>query len=251
MARTPLIAFCAAAVTAAALFPAEASGQRSPRAEFPEAHLTFELFAGLANYGRFLEEYPIDFDDDLSLLGQREVSADNALAIGASFGVRVWEKTGVRLGFTFSPTELKFEDDSGIDSDFLDEDDLADLNVFVLSLEIIQFLLDPNRRWSPYASAGITANWWNLGDDGSGEIVAVDETQFRWGGMGALGVQYRANRNLGVRLEVATMALGNPFDGNSSYRTTTGIAFDEPGHVRLSRITLALTYSTLKDRRRR
>ncbi|HEX6940785.1 MAG TPA: hypothetical protein VF158_15320 [Longimicrobiales bacterium] len=238
-------AIVAAVLAGAALLPAEGLAQRTrrpPRGDFPDAHITVEVFGGLADYGRFLEQ----FASSDGFTGQREVTASTALALGAAVGAYPWEKTGVRLGFTWSPTDIEFEDDSGTDVDILDEDDLADLSVYVLSLDVIRFLLDPSERFTPYASGGITAAWWHLGDD-DGEILAVDETHFRWGGFGSIGLQYRATRHIGARLEVATMGLGNPFDGNNAYRTATGVTFDEPSTVRLTRITLAVTYSFLKD----
>ncbi len=231
------------AVLAGAVFlPDDAAAQR--RGQFPDARFTVEVFGGVADYGRFLEQYAI-VDD---FFGQRELTASTALALGVSVGAFAWEKTGVRLGFTWSPTELEFKDDSGIDVEVLDDDDLADLSAYVLSLDLMRFLLNPSRRFAPYASAGIAATWWSLGDDGGlDEILSGDDTHFRWGGMGSIGAQYRVNRNIGVRGEIATMGLGNPFDGNDAFRTATGLTFDEPSSVRLTRITLALTYSFLKD----
>ncbi|HEX7117899.1 MAG TPA: hypothetical protein VF212_03880 [Longimicrobiales bacterium] len=234
-----------AVLAGAALLPADGlaqRGRRSDDADYPDARYTVEIFGGLADYGRFLEQFAGDF----GLSEQREVTASTALALGASVGMFPWEKTGVRLAFTWSPTDLEFQDDSGLDIDALDEDDIADLTASVLSLDVIRFLLDPSERFTPYASGGITATWWSL-DDENGEILSEDDTQFRWGGYGAIGLQYRATRKFGVRLEVATMGLGNPFDGKDSYRTATGITFDEPSTVRLTRIALALTYSFLRD----
>lgn len=235
-------AMLAAAVSFAALLPADAEAQRMRGARFPDARFTLELFGGLADYGRFLEQYVLVVD----FLGQREVTANTALALGGSVDAFIWDRTGVRLGFTWSPSDLEYRDDSGLDVEVLDEDEVADLSVYVLSLDLMRFLLDPARRFAPYAAAGITAAWWSLGDDDAGEIITTDDTHFRWGGTGSVGLQFRANRNIGLRAEVATMALGNPFDGNDAFVTDTGLTFDEPSTVRFTRITLALTYSFLK-----
>lgn len=224
------------------LLPDESAAQRTRRGEFPDARFTVEVFGGVADYGRFLEQYAMVGE----FLGERELRASTALALGLSVGAFAWEKTGVRLGFTWSPSELEFKDDTGIDVEVLDEDNLADLSAYVLSLDLMRFLFDPSRRFTPFASAGITATWWSLGDDDSGELISTDDTHFRWGGMGSIGAQYRVNRKFGVRGEIATMGLGNPFDGKNSFRTATGLTFDEPSSVRLTRITLALTYSFLK-----
>jgi len=243
------LAMVSAAMTCAALLPTNAEAQRMRGAMFPEARFTIEVFGGLADYGRFLDQYVflLDVDEDTVLaFGQREVTAKTALALGLSVGGFFWDKTGVRLGFTWSPSEIEFRDDTGTDSEIFDEDDVADLSAYVLSLELMRFLFDPRRRFAPYVAAGITGTWWSLDEDDDDEILSTDATHFRWGGTTSIGVQYRATRNFGLRAEVATMALGNPFDGNDSFRTDSGLTFDEPSTVRFTRITLALTYSFLK-----
>lgn len=248
------LAMVGAATTCAALLPTNAEAQRMRGAMFPEARFTIEVFGGLANYGRFLEQYVVllDLDDDgvitddaVIAFGQREVTAKTALALGLSVGGFFWDKTGVRLGFTWSPSEIEYRDDTGTDVEIFDQDDVADLSAYVLSLDLMRFLFDPRRRFAPYVAAGITGTWWSLDDDDD-EILSTDATHFRWGGTTSIGLQYRATRNIGVRAEVATMALGNPFDGNDSFRTDSGLTFDEPSTVRFTRITLALTYSFLK-----
>ena len=243
------MAMVSAAMACAALLPTNAEAQRMRGAMFPEARFTIEVFGGLADYGRFLEQYAVirDVDEfEVIAFGQREVTAKTALALGLSVGGFFWDKTGVRLGFTWSPSEIEYRDDTGTDSELFDEDDVADLSAYVLSLDLMRFLFDPRRRFAPYVAAGITGTWWSLDEDDDDEILSTDATHFRWGGTTSIGLQYRATRKIGLRAEVATMALGNPFDGNDSFRTDSGLTFDEPSTVRFTRITLALTYSFLK-----
>lgn len=238
-------------LTAPVLAP-DAEAQR--RRAWPDRTWTFELFGGLANFGRFLEQYAdveiieiIDDIDDFDVLfvGQRELTAGNSFIFGGSAAYRIWDKTHARLAFSYTASELEFEDDSGTDSGLLDDDDLADLGVFVLSLEVFRYVLDPARRWVPFVAAGVSGAWWHVDDD---DEILSDGTEFRWGGTGSVGIEYRASRRWSVRAEVATMGLGNPFDGNESFRTDDGVTFDEPSTTRLSRITLGVTYALLRSR---
>lgn len=239
-----------------ALFPTAGSAQRMER-----PRLTIEVFGGLGNYGRFLEQLIDGTPPGFFLtpdIRERELTAENSFAFGGSLGIWPWEKTGVRLAFTWSNTDLEYEDDTGIDSDALDLEDLADLSNKTLSLEVLRYLLAHHRRISPYAVAGVAATWWGLDDEEDrGEIQSNDgDTQFRWGGVGGIGLQIRARDRIGVRLEATTFGLGNPFDGDDSFTTRSGrtaqlsptnprlvLPIDEPGSVRFSRYTVALTYS--------
>src|SRR5690606_8471342 len=51
------LAMVSAAMTCAALLPTNAEAQRMRGAMFPEARFTIEVFGGLADYGRFLDQY--------------------------------------------------------------------------------------------------------------------------------------------------------------------------------------------------
>lgn len=217
--------------------------------------LTFELFGGVADFGRFLEQVAIadvTMEDGVILVGdrfERELTAGTAFTFGGSVGIWPLDKTGVRLGVTWAPTEFEFDDDTPLEDDeFFDQDDVADLGVFVTSLDVQQYLLDPDEnRVAPYANAGFAAAWWNLDDDATA-ILASDDREFRWGGVGGIGVQVGINDNWAVRAEASTFGLGNPFDDDDSYRVADPVflTFDEPSTVRMSRFTLALTYNIMR-----
>lgn len=247
-----------AGIAVLALGATELAAQRvAPR-------FTAELFGGLGTYGRFLEETVVLPTNAMTvILAERELTGDNAFTLGGAIGMRVLDGTTVRLSFTWANTNLEYEDDSGLDVDTLDEDDLADLSNWILAVEVLKFAMDERHRLSPYATGGVVVTWWTLDDDDTTEIISQHDTQFRFGGVGGLGLQYRATDRIGVRLEANIFALGNPFDGNDSYvtrATITGardfpddlgmvLKLDEPSTVRFSRFTIGVTYSFGDSRR--
>lgn len=250
----------AAIAIALGLAPGDADAQwkRGRNGDDGRPKYTAEIYAGFANFGRFLEQHAlIEGAFDLAFLGQRELTADNAFALGGSIGIWPLEKTSVRLGYTWAKSEFKYEDDTGLDFDILDRDDLADINVHVFSLELLQYFLPLTRRLNAYVLAGINGAFWVLGDETRIIIIADDDVlfrsdlpngvagdnQFRWGASAGLGLQYRINERFSVRLEADGFALGNPFDGDDSFVPATGLTFDEPDRVTMGRYTLGLTYS--------
>jgi opacity protein-like surface antigen len=253
-----LSATAGAALVALTLNASQGEAQRwRGRNAWPEPKFTVEVYGGIASFGEFLEQYAIDIDDEDivlfdGIIGQRELRAGNAFTLGAAIAYRVWDKTDARLGFTWAHSELKYEDDTGLNLDFLDDDDLADFNVYVLSLEVLRFIFDHTCRLNPYLVAGINGAWWHL-DDVVNFVVGVgfprdgfvtsDQTQFRFGGSAGLGLQYRISPQFSARLEVDAFGLGNPFDGENAWVPVTGVTFDEPSHVAMGRYTLHVTYS--------
>jgi outer membrane protein W len=203
--------------------------------------VTLEAFGGVALYGRFLEQR-IGVAPTL----ERELTAGNALTLGGAVGYGLWENTSVRAEFTWSGSEFEYKDDSALGDVDVDIDDLADVDVYVASVSIQRLFGPPRMKVRPYGIAGVSANWWNLGVpsvDGPGEILPVGgETQFRWGGVGGVGLLYRAKDRFGVRLEVTRLSSGNPFDGDDAWRTATGETFDEPTTAGFTRVTLGLAY---------
>jgi opacity protein-like surface antigen len=233
------LALLGLALVAAPLEQASTQEAMAPR-------FTVEAYGGASTFGRFLEQR-------IGGAGERELTANTALAVGGSVGLRAWDRASVRLGFTWSPTELEFEDDRDLGVGDFDEEALTDLDAYVLSLEVLSLVLGEERRLSPYAVAGIAGGWWSLdGEDeaefGAGEDHATlatedGDTQFRPGGVLGTGLQLRATPRLLIRLEAATFRLGNPFDGDESFRVASGQTFDEPERVGMNRFTLNLAYA--------
>lgn len=195
-----------------------------------------EVTAGIANFGHLLEQR---FDG-----GERELSPGTTFAAGAAVSVFPYPKTWFRLGYTWAGGELEYRDDSGIDSDRLDLEDLSFLTANTLSLEVLQLLLGPEALLNPYALAGIAATLWKLEDDPPGVQVRPgdSDTLFRFGATAGFGVQLRPFDGLIFRAEVNNFALGNPFDGNNAYRAQEGVTFSEPEIVRMSRYGITVAY---------
>lgn len=255
---------------AAVLFalPGAAHGQRDterPRYRWLGMHdVTLQAYVGVSDHGRFLLQ-ALDFDlVDFGLEGitpQRKLTAERAFSWGLAVGARVLPRTHARLAFNWTRPDLEFEDDTGLDLDLFDNDDIGELTSTTLALELIRYILPEWRRFNVYAGAGILVTWWNLDDrefslivDDTiirGGIVAMDDDQTRFGGSAVLGLQYRASRRLALRLEAATYAPGNPFSGNDSYVPVTGFTIDEPSHVRQTNVRLAIAYTVGRDVDRR
>jgi hypothetical protein len=199
--------------------------------------VTLEVYAGGSQFGRFLEQQVVG-------TGDRELAAELGPVAGGSVGVAPWRNTAVRVGFTWSPTTLRFDDDTGDGSADLDVDDLEELDTYLFSLEVLRFLGGEQRRVAPYATAGVSASLWRLNEsDGGGAlIVGGEDSLWRLGGTGGLGVRVRASSATSLRLEVNNFALRNPFDGNRAFRVNSGQTLEEPELVRVSRLTLGLTY---------
>lgn len=221
--------------------------------------LTIEVNAGAADYGRFLEQARVTIEDPDLIPGgplvftsreERELTAETAFTFGGSIGTWFQDDLGVRLGVNYNPTQFVFEDDTGDGSEEFDSDEVADLSAFTLSLEVLKFLVDPEEnRFAPYANAGVAAGWWDLGEDEDGAavspIVAQEETQMRWGGVGGIGLQIGLTESFSTRIEISTFGLGNPFDGDEAFQVDDDefATFDEPNSVRLTRLTLGLAYT--------
>jgi opacity protein-like surface antigen len=109
------------------------------------------------------------------------------------------------------------------------------------------FPLSERGRFAPYTLLGVAGGWWSLdeGEEGAQGVVLTgeDDTQFRFGGVGGLGIQVRATPRVVIRLEAAQYRLGNPFDGDDAWRLASGTTFDEPETVRISRYALGLAFS--------
>ena len=232
MGITRTLALLGLALMAAPVERASTQEKMAPR-------FTVEAYGGAATFGRFLEQR-------IGGAGERELRASTALAVGGAVGVRPWQSAALRLGFTWSPTELEFENDGGLGGDELEGEGLADLNAYVLSLDVLSFFFGEDRRLAPYAVAGVAGGWWSLDEGegfGAGEILAEEDTQFRSGTVFGTGLQFRATSRLLLRLEATATQLGNPFDGEDAFRVRSGTTFDEPERVPVTRFTVNLVYT--------
>lgn len=238
-----------AALLLAATTPQEAAAQRRGRnttTRLPA--FTIEAYTGFSTFSRFIEQ-DVLMGNQLPPIGQRSLNADVAFVLGGAIGAWLWDGTAARLGYTWATTEYKYEDSSGLDRSLLDLDDLNDLNTHIISLEVIQMILDPRRRVTPYILGGLNGEFWVLGDrERDDAILTTDGSQFRWGGSAGFGLQIRASQPLAIRLEANRFILGSPFRGRTAFHPAFGLTFDKPDNVTMPRYTLGLVYTFLRRR---
>lgn len=209
---------------------------------------TVEAFGGGTLVGRFLEQRVALPDGGT---GERELTAPTSFFTGASLGVRPWSQTELRAFGAFSPSELEFEDDTGNDSELLDVDDLADLDVFLFGIGGLQYVTDPDGVVAPYLTAGLAGTVWSLDSEPlspvspgvpAGDEEDLTDDQFRLGAQTGIGFQVRVASSWSVRVEGNRYTLGNPFDGSDAFQAE-GDTFDEPSTASLTTGTVHVSYS--------
>ncbi len=217
---------------------AQGRGHRFEESERPAPlrRVSVGVMGGMFTFGRFLEQHVTG--------GDRELKAGASPGFAGSLDLNVGKQTAVRASFLYAPATLEFRDDTGTGSTRLDRNNLADLHAAVVSGDVLQFVVDQRRPIAPYAVAGFAAGFWSL-NNAADEIAggASGSRETRFGSVVGVGVQLRATPGLALRLEATSDRLGNPFDGNDSFRVTSGDTFDEPSKSDVNRISLALVFS--------
>ncbi|MDX1531727.1 MAG: hypothetical protein R3362_09395, partial [Rhodothermales bacterium] len=206
-----------------------------------QPRLSVEVFGGVSTYGRFLEQR-IDMGDAFR---DRELRARPGLSLGLAGTYRLAAKTGVRLGFTYTTSELEYFDDTGDDRDVLDSGAGANIASVVGAAEVVQYFLEGEGTVVPYAVAGVSGVLWTL--DPEGDIVAAggEDSALRIGGVTGVGLEVRPNEQFLVRVEINAATLGNPFDGPTSFGVEDAgeTVFDEPDIVTALRASLGVGYT--------
>jgi hypothetical protein len=174
--------------------------------------------------------------------GERELVAKSALTVGGSVSVSRWELSEVRVSADWTGTEIEYQDDTGDESDALDEEGLADLNVVMLQLAVVRHVVARDAPVSPYLTLGFDVAIWALDEVAGGEVGATEETQVRYGATAGIGARFAVAPRVGLKVEIDRATVGNPFDGESAFRTG-GDTFDEPSTVGALRLVGGLTYT--------
>jgi hypothetical protein len=174
--------------------------------------------------------------------GERELVAKASPTIGGTIALSRWDFSEVRLGADWSGTEIEFRDDSGIDSDALDEEGLADIHVVLAQLAIVRHITPRDAPVSPYLLLGVNLGVWALDEEPGGQVGAEEETQVRFGATTGIGMRFAASPRVGIRVEIDRSTLGNPFDGESAW-IVAGDTFDEPSSLNVLRLIGGLTYT--------
>lgn len=246
MRRGDWLRFSLAAVGIAALMAGTAvpaHGQEAEEEEKEHDPWVWEAtaFGGLAQFGDFLEQRSPDGVE-------RELTGSSSEIFGVSIGVGQWKRREVRLTGAFAPTELELQDDDATTgSDAADVSDLADLDVWIVGLEVSEFLTFlslADGTVAPYVTVGLTGAIWSL-DAPPGSPVGPgandSDSQLQFGALTGAGIRFDLPGAWGVAIEGRRYTLGNPFDGSDAF-AVEGETFDEPGSVGLTAKTVAVTY---------
>jgi opacity protein-like surface antigen len=182
--------------------------------------------------------------------GERALRGDSPFGWGLAAGFDITDKLGVRLGWTYTNTTMQFKDYSGTGSNFLDSDDLGKLKSNVAALDIVHYFVGSRSLVAPYAGAGIAGVWSSLGAEGPALITPGGSQQFNVGITANIGVQVRLIPQLFGRVEWNSMGTHNPFNGNRSYKASSGDTFDEPSRVSKTEWRFAAAYYLGKEEKK-
>ena len=174
--------------------------------------------------------------------GERELVAKASPTIGGSIALSQWDYSEVRLSADWSGTEIEFRDDSGIDSDALDEEGLSDIHMVLAQLAIVRHILPRDAAVSPYLLIGVNLGVWALDEEPGGEVGADEETQVRFGATTGIGMRFAASPRMGFKVEIDRSTIGNPFDGESAW-IVAGDTFDEPSSLNVLRLLAGVAYT--------
>lgn len=237
--RISLVAVGIAALMAGTVAPAHAQDEEEEKQEDRPWIWEAAVFGGTAGIGDFLEQRtPAGVE--------RELTGSSSGFFGTSIRVLVRKKTEVRLTGAFTPTELEFEDDDALTgSDAADVSDLADLDVWLVGVETLQFVTSPDATVAPYLTAGLTGAIWSLDAPPSSPVgpgADGDDSQIQFGGLAGAGLRFNFLDAWGVEIETRRYTLGNPFDGSDAF-ALEGETFDEPGTTGLTAATVTVTYT--------
>lgn len=174
--------------------------------------------------------------------GERELVAKSSPTIGGSVALTRWDYSEVRVSVDWTGTEIEFQDDTGDDSDELDEEGLADLNFVFAQLAVVRHLIARDAPVSPYLLLGVDVGVWALDENAGGEIGADEETQVRFGATTGVGARFAVAPQIGLKIEIDRATIGNPFDGESAF-LVGGDTFDEPSTVGVMRLLAGLSYT--------
>lgn len=175
--------------------------------------------------------------------GQRALKTENTYNVGLGAGVDLLPRTGFRLSYTFSSSDLVFRTDNGNGSELFDFEDGGTLQSHTAGVEVLRYMLPPQAFVTPFATAGLLGTWWVLDEESALVATSGGSTQFRLGALATFGVQATLGDGFSARLEVASASVRNPFTGNESFQAMGGTTIDEPGRVNKTDFRLAVAYS--------
>ena len=174
--------------------------------------------------------------------GERSLRGERSVGWGLAAGFDITDQLGLRLGWTYTNSNMKFKDFSGSGSELLDSDDLGKLKSNIAALDVVHYFVGSRSLIAPYAGAGVSGAWSSLGPEGPELVTPGGSQQFHLGINANVGVQVRLIPQLFGRVEWNSMGARNPFNGNRSYKASTGDTFDEPSRVSKTEWRFAAAY---------
>lgn len=192
---------------------------------------------GVSSNSRFI------LQDAIGGGGQRALKTENTYNVGLGAGVDLLPRTGFRMSYTFTSSDLVFRTDNGNGSEMFDVEDGGTLQSHTAAVEVVRYMLPPHAFFTPFATAGVLGAWWVLDEESALVASGGGSTQFRLGALATFGVQATLGDGFSARFEVASASVRNPFTGNESFQAIGGATIDEPGRVNKTDFRLAVAYS--------
>ena len=200
------------------------------------------VHGGYSSHGRFLLQRVATPTGD----HERALSTSGGFNIGGGVGLDFLPLVGARLNYTYSTADLSFRDDNGDGSTLLDVDAVGQIESHVVTGELMRYMF-------PFAFGNHAVRrdwpcgmWWILDQNSDLVAPAGGSTQFRFGGLVAIGLQVKLSSRLDLRAEASTASLHNPFSGNESYTAHGGVTIDEPTRVNKRDYRLVFMYNFSK-----
>lgn len=163
--------------------------------------------------------------------GERALKSEDGFNLGGGVAVNVLPRVGIRLSYTYTSSNLAFRTDNGDGSNALDISDVGTLQSHVAAIEFVRFMLPARAAITPYGSAGFVGTWWVLDEESAFVAAPTGSTEFRFGALATIGIQFRLAERVSTRFEAVSSSVRNPFTGNEAFQALGGATIDEPTRV--------------------
>jgi outer membrane protein W len=193
------------------------------------------LQGAASHNGTFLSQHTND--------GDVAIRTSVAPSLGGGGGFDINDNTNLRLGYTYTPSKLRYRDWNGTGSNALNISNIGNLTNNVVSFEAQHYFVGSRSLVSPYAGVGLAGVWSHLSPENQNLLTTPGGSQkFGWAPTANFGAQVRLTSEFYSRLEWATMGMPNPFDGNRAFRSPLGVTYDQPSRVSKQEWRVAAVY---------
>jgi hypothetical protein len=161
--------------------------------------------------------------------------------LGLAAGFDITDKLGMRLGWTYTNTNMQFKDYSGTGSDFLDSDDLGKLKSNIAALDVVHYFVGSRSLSRRTPVPALPA----CGRHSVPRAAAHHPRRLAAVPHGHQCERRRADSDhpSDVRAHrVEHHGDAEPIHGNRSYKSTVGDTFDEPSRINKTEWRFAAAY---------